>query len=708
SNGGASYLMQTASVIFDEMFSIAYEKIEHLPGGDHIRILTLSPSQDPTDPILVSLSVASLADEQSYEALSYCWGDSAHRRLIFCDGKPFPVTENLESALRHLRLAEIERVLWVDAICINQDDVSERAYEVRLMRQIYQRANRVVIWLGDGDGDSDLVFPLCERLIASNQDLLADNNFELDNPEILWGPRRQEILKQRLDRSRRRGAETESDGSQRPDDEDIDIKDPKLTSIITDGQKSNGTISGDKYVENEVSSEEATALLRLISRPWFTRCWVLQEACLGLETLVVCGAKSLDWENFYIGVSLALVLSDGALTGRPEQLLGSGLTLMMLMRGKVQLPNKHEYVQHIDFLWVLWEALKLHATDARDKIYSVLGLLDPDESNKLGLAPDYTISVEECFKRAALAIMSYTKNLDVLLTDRVPESTLSSPSWVPDWSYRAPPVPAMLVREEDRNDLGKQQSRQFRASGSDQWDPTGKVNGDTLKLSGYVIDRIMLLEDTLTVPRLDHVAVAGMTSSRASFTGFWKTVGKGLGSYFDTLVAWEKLAFSREYSKYPTGEDAETAFAITLCAGNIASPESALSGYKKWRKTLRGPKKMSFLKGLGANGGIYKSLVAATGIITGLGNLNDRVYGTATERTLYRRLARTEKGYLAIVPRQSAVGDHIALFRGGKTPFITRMVTGKDQFELIGPTYVHGIMYGEAWNEALTRDVDII
>ncbi|PKK54780.1 hypothetical protein CI102_290 [Trichoderma harzianum] len=117
---------------------------------------------------------------------------------------------------------------------------------------------------------------------------------------------------------------------------------------------------------------------------------------------------------------------------------------------------------------------------------------------------------------------------------------------------------------------------------------------------------------------------------------------------------------------------------------------------------------MSGFKYLGMKGGFYKSLVAAAGIGSALSTADDRVYATGTETTLYRRLARTKKGYLAVVPSQSSVGDQISLYEGGKFPFVVRPRTGQGTKQLVGPCYVRGIMYGEAWDQSLCQAVEII
>jgi len=84
-----------------------------------------------------------------FEALSYAWGNPSKSHHIFIDGYCLPITKNLHSALLNLRHVSGERVLWVDAICINQGDVGERNHQVKLMASIYRQAASVVVWLGD-------------------------------------------------------------------------------------------------------------------------------------------------------------------------------------------------------------------------------------------------------------------------------------------------------------------------------------------------------------------------------------------------------------------------------------------------------------------------------------------------------------------------------------------------------------------------------
>ena len=103
----------------------------------------------PDDPALV-------VSDRPYEALSYVWGSSERTHHILLDGQRFAVTKNLASVLYQLRSTEQDRLIWIDSICINQDDVSERNYLVRQMTNIYRGALGVIVWLGTATENSQL------------------------------------------------------------------------------------------------------------------------------------------------------------------------------------------------------------------------------------------------------------------------------------------------------------------------------------------------------------------------------------------------------------------------------------------------------------------------------------------------------------------------------------------------------------------------
>ncbi|KAF3761751.1 hypothetical protein M406DRAFT_19732, partial [Cryphonectria parasitica EP155] len=120
-----------------------------------IRLLTLIPSSDPCGPIHCSLNHASLDDEPPFEALSYVWGPTNPTHDIFIDGTKFVVGPNLHAALRGLRQRKKPRTVWADAICINQQDKSDQAYQVPLMGRLYTVARTTVIWFGESNEEVD-------------------------------------------------------------------------------------------------------------------------------------------------------------------------------------------------------------------------------------------------------------------------------------------------------------------------------------------------------------------------------------------------------------------------------------------------------------------------------------------------------------------------------------------------------------------------
>ncbi|KAF2105436.1 heterokaryon incompatibility protein-domain-containing protein, partial [Lophiotrema nucula] len=113
--------------------------------AEEIRVLTLAAGKADDD-IHCTLQTTPLSTAR-YEALSYVWGYSRSTRLIHVQEKETQVTENLEAALRDLRYDDQPRLLWVDALCINQSDGEEKGHQVRMMGNIYSGAERVICWL---------------------------------------------------------------------------------------------------------------------------------------------------------------------------------------------------------------------------------------------------------------------------------------------------------------------------------------------------------------------------------------------------------------------------------------------------------------------------------------------------------------------------------------------------------------------------------
>lgn len=207
----------------------------------HIRLLHLLPGQD-SEPVHITLSQVSVSLLPSYEALSYTWGSQLgsnedphhiHIHGTSSSSSILPVTANLYLALQHLRSASSPRVLWIDAICINKANVTEKSAQVRIMKQIYRNASHVVIWLGPSTPMDTLAFKVLSHFSSV---------FE------------------------RRGY---------------------FRFALWD-------YGNDGFPPSD--AEEWIALLNLFQREWWLRVWVLQEAVMARKATVICGDLTAEWE----------------------------------------------------------------------------------------------------------------------------------------------------------------------------------------------------------------------------------------------------------------------------------------------------------------------------------------------------------------------------------------------------------------------------
>ncbi|KAF2006133.1 HET-domain-containing protein, partial [Amniculicola lignicola CBS 123094] len=131
------------------------------PNASSFRLVRLLPSSD-SQPIKCTLSEYPLDDAPPYTALSYTWSPEGGSGYIECDGRLVQGTNNLRHFLRQFGRSpeNYETLLWVDAICINQQDIGERSRQVALMANIYSNASLVYVWLGLEDQDTKAAFDI--------------------------------------------------------------------------------------------------------------------------------------------------------------------------------------------------------------------------------------------------------------------------------------------------------------------------------------------------------------------------------------------------------------------------------------------------------------------------------------------------------------------------------------------------------------------
>ena len=136
---------------------------------DHIRLIQLLPQSTAT---LIECSIhhSNLEEaEHSYIAFSYCWGNPAITKILLLGGHEISVTENLFHALSVIiQHHDHTTYFWIDALCINQQNIPERNHHVQRMGAVYSSAKAVYTWLGAEDGETEIAFS--EIALRTNPD----------------------------------------------------------------------------------------------------------------------------------------------------------------------------------------------------------------------------------------------------------------------------------------------------------------------------------------------------------------------------------------------------------------------------------------------------------------------------------------------------------------------------------------------------------
>jgi hypothetical protein len=212
--------------------------------AQEIRLLTLLPSTF-TSEVRLCLDITPFTEFNvpKFEAVSYTWGSPENLPKIFIGEtgrKTLAVTQNLAEALPYFRYEDKPRVLWIDAICVNQQDLEERSQQVKRMADIFSKAARVLVWLGPESDDSLLAIDCLEKVASK--------------VKVNW---------------------------------------EKLTMTATTDE-AHWT---DLAIEMPLENVQLHAINHLIQRPWFERLWIRQEVLLASGDIqVMCGGRSILWE----------------------------------------------------------------------------------------------------------------------------------------------------------------------------------------------------------------------------------------------------------------------------------------------------------------------------------------------------------------------------------------------------------------------------
>lgn len=347
-----------------------------------IRVFTLGPGY-PQDDLAGILDTAPFGPEQGlapdFEALSYTWGDMSEPGSVTMVTRGDPPTEpvpatvvkisrNLVDALRHLRLPSRPRTMWIDSICINQDDLSERAEQVQLMGEIYARARRVTVWLGPGSHNTQLAVRTIRSLAA---------HVELSS-----------IF------------------------DTVEVGDWRLTEGADPG-------ISDPETRLPLSVDEWQAVADLLARPWFGRLWIRQEITLANDgAVVVIGHEQVTWSQLLAAVCLIVRKSMTAENQFDDEDVFwqhvLNVTSLRKMKRRRQLYHAIGYTQGC------------LCSDDRDRVYALLSLVQPGLASMI--KPDYRLTAKDVYRDLVLKATEWTGVMGLM--DCCDAAT--EPTWVPD------------------------------------------------------------------------------------------------------------------------------------------------------------------------------------------------------------------------------------------------------------------------------------
>jgi hypothetical protein len=610
-----------------------------------IRLLSLKPGAW-NEGIECMLSTVSLDDRPVYEALSYVWGSLSAMTSITIDGVVTSTTINAASALRRLRKIDTARVIWIDALCINQSDVSERSSQVSIMGDIYKQTVEVQIWLGESEGLSPEPYLESEcSLVKRDKDLPLFQKF-LESKGPLIKPAPLSFANMLVPRQSVLGA-LEILKLFAADKHFYEMPFFRVTPM--------STIDIDF---GDIWYASLRSLSEILNRPWWKRIWIVQEAVLPVKATINIGI-------YHIDLSVFLIASQNF-----QKHAGTCCkTCMDVCLGRSDIPNHLATTVHelhgiktrhhnnsLNSHAMFFYSRNRNATDPRDYVYALLELLG--ESFRLNIVPDYSLSVAQVYSSAAQILIRRHSSLFSLYSAVRDENQnpYQLPSWVPDWSL---------------NQQWRFNPYSFHASNDAPHDVSND-NGMVLSVNIVEFDNISNVKE-----------------------GFDNTYGL-ITNYIVTKVQeWYSLT---QFTK-PLKEDAflRAVFQDLIVTGgrNKRMGQDDLNSIKRWWDLL-----VNHPTNVAARPSLSwpppdESLL--------------HVHTTFASRTEGTKFFATKRGLLGNGPRSLRLGDKICIAKGSRVPLIFRLLDGSagmasrlsidqlsDCYSFVGPCYVHEIMDGEA------------
>lgn len=402
------------------------------PSRQEIRLLSVLPLAKEGDIYIVNITmiIMPLTEGLAYHALSYVWGEASWLYeesflKVFVNGYPVHVTWNLASALSHMASRGLEDLLWVDALCINQEDEEEKSQQVRLMGEIYKQASMTRVWLG---------WPYDNAQLAMDVMMEAEEHVEQNHDGRYF---------------KRKG-----------------IPQTPLADWFA-----------EKHAD-EAYREHWKALARLCQRSYWTRCWIVQEIVLSENVFLFCGELSVNIQALFAILREILVHRGGNFMEHQN------LMPYILHRYPGSLRSawrSHRTVKSKRYLYDNLLTFRDHkCSQKRDRFYSLLGITKPYTGAELPV--DYQIDETEVYIQVVKYIIEGTGNLDILCECRPrvmlgDERNLQSlPSWVTDWHPR-----------DSAPQFFRRRSQKYAKAGGEQASKIAYIKGGKVLVTNAII-----------------------------------------------------------------------------------------------------------------------------------------------------------------------------------------------------------------------------
>ncbi|CAM1508928.1 Fc.00g026670.m01.CDS01 [Cosmosporella sp. VM-42] len=653
------------------------------PNVQEIRLLNVEPGgfDDPIKGYFSRITLEDVAAESfEFHALSYCWGDPddwvdihlrATESTVGDEGvrMPFSVGRTVGQALRRLRLPEKTLKVWIDAVCINQEDFEERAQQVNLMSHIYSMAATVHIWLGQGNPGVEA----CLRLV---RDIHNYNNRHCPGGELCSCIGTPHLLELDEVDAYIQSKKDEKQGiSFRGMYEVFHLHEQTFSREVID-------LAGG-YSNTQLS----TLMSILFENPWFARVWVMQEALFSRKAFVYSSGERIPWNELLMvnawlenpqyttqqqHIKSQIVMAPIWKTLRPSK---------RVLRSSTSAVNTEDTTESSGILDVFLAGLDLKSTDPRDKLFALLTFADEtcraSELDDL-ILPNYDKSTERVFADFTRWWIKKHNSLDILSFIHSQPGRTWQRTLGPGQNDAKIQRPSWTVRNEGR-------SRWVRANLNAQFEfrATGKATPD-LELLGYEVN-----PDSLTLQLQGHRVgtITALAYPPIEFIYPYnqeKSQRRDISAVFDRIL--DPCAFTGFWGVRSIRDEKEN-------TANKAQMEYSDHVRSHWAYFPR-PK----LQALEPSG-----------------DSQPKFYETDKLPTCFDRcFFVTGKGRFGICPWATKEGDLIVLLDGGNVPYLLRLVgdaeeSDKGQFELIGECYVDGVMYGEYLQQqetdAMTKEV---